>query len=447
MWRCLAIKGVASIMEALYTNSCGRVRLYSEHPHEFTTSNNTLHTCKFRSAATTIGGIMHAIELLDLVDKLVYLDGCISSGGLAIDDISSQIGKARITSANLRHLWCRSDASPSVKSGAYTLVVRFILVHGSDYGLYAQSTYKSCECLTIGVCEALAGSASETARNRHHPWMNFFHFQMAYVRFYSSMPVKRHNVAMHADTLEQIECQSILIRPEYQPNACGQPSGRKCDEGDEVRRFISIPRKPPRNVLVESARIARGKVSPLSELNVKDFDALLIPGGFGVAKNLSDFSEKNAECTVIPDVELCLKGFLREKKPIGAPRQLWPSGERQLVATTIVVGPTVQAFFLDDAAVPTKFGVKLRALLTDSLKVNYMMDWTGRVREISGCYCRFVDVIRVDLHDALVRYRFSDIQVDEEHKIVTGSAYMCGTASVSEVFDGIGRIVDAVVHM
>ena len=42
----------------------------------------------------------------------------------------------------------------------------------------------------------------------------------------------------------------------------------------------------PRNIMVESARIARGQVSPLSEINVNDYSALLIPGGFGAAKNL-----------------------------------------------------------------------------------------------------------------------------------------------------------------
>lgn len=41
-----------------------------------------------------------------------------------------------------------------------------------------------------------------------------------------------------------------------------------------------------RNVLVEAARIARGKISPLSDFKARDFDALIFPGGFGVAKNL-----------------------------------------------------------------------------------------------------------------------------------------------------------------
>jgi enhancing lycopene biosynthesis protein 2 len=53
-----------------------------------------------------------------------------------------------------------------------------------------------------------------------------------------------------------------------------------------------------RNVLLESARIARGNIKPLSELLANDFDAVFIPGGFGAAKNLSDFGIKGAEMTV-----------------------------------------------------------------------------------------------------------------------------------------------------
>ena len=58
-----------------------------------------------------------------------------------------------------------------------------------------------------------------------------------------------------------------------------------------------------RNVLIESARIARGNVKDLKDLNASDFDTLLIPGGFGAAKNLSTFAFKGAEMTVLPEVE------------------------------------------------------------------------------------------------------------------------------------------------
>lgn len=73
-----------------------------------------------------------------------------------------------------------------------------------------------------------------------------------------------------------------------------------------------------RNVMVESARIARGKISPLSALDMSNYDAIMFPGGFGAAKNLSDFAFKGPDCTVIPDVEKVIKDAVSKGKPIGA---------------------------------------------------------------------------------------------------------------------------------
>lgn len=72
-----------------------------------------------------------------------------------------------------------------------------------------------------------------------------------------------------------------------------------------------------RNVLVESARIARGNIKNLQEFNAADFDALIFPGGFGAAKNLCDFAIKGAECTILPEVEQAVKTMYAEKKPVG----------------------------------------------------------------------------------------------------------------------------------
>ena len=73
-----------------------------------------------------------------------------------------------------------------------------------------------------------------------------------------------------------------------------------------------------RNVLEESARLARGNVKSLDELNVQDFDALLFPGGFGAAKNLSDYALKGAEFELDPLVDAAIKAFHQAKKPICA---------------------------------------------------------------------------------------------------------------------------------
>ncbi|MEF3255482.1 MAG: isoprenoid biosynthesis glyoxalase ElbB, partial [Deferribacterales bacterium] len=58
-----------------------------------------------------------------------------------------------------------------------------------------------------------------------------------------------------------------------------------------------------RNVLVESARIARGKIAPLSQLNINEIDAVVFPGGFGAAKNLTTFAFDGANCKINEDVK------------------------------------------------------------------------------------------------------------------------------------------------
>ncbi|MDX8431631.1 MAG: isoprenoid biosynthesis glyoxalase ElbB [Candidatus Algichlamydia australiensis] len=71
-----------------------------------------------------------------------------------------------------------------------------------------------------------------------------------------------------------------------------------------------------RNVLEESARIARGRVLPLADLKADSFDAVMFPGGFGAALNLSDFAELQESCSLHPDVKVLLHQFHEEKKPI-----------------------------------------------------------------------------------------------------------------------------------
>lgn len=73
-----------------------------------------------------------------------------------------------------------------------------------------------------------------------------------------------------------------------------------------------------RNMLVESARIARGKIAQVKEIKETDFDALLFPGGLGAALNLCDFAEKNELCHVDIDVKNVIQTFYMHKKPIGA---------------------------------------------------------------------------------------------------------------------------------
>ncbi|MBN2164821.1 MAG: isoprenoid biosynthesis glyoxalase ElbB [Marinilabiliaceae bacterium] len=73
-----------------------------------------------------------------------------------------------------------------------------------------------------------------------------------------------------------------------------------------------------RNVLIESARIARGNIKPLNELKCDDHSAIIFPGGFGVAKNLCSFAIDGSNCSVNKDVETVIKTFHKSNKPIGA---------------------------------------------------------------------------------------------------------------------------------
>jgi len=73
-----------------------------------------------------------------------------------------------------------------------------------------------------------------------------------------------------------------------------------------------------RNVLTEAARIARGKIKALTEYRVADFDALIFPGGFGVAKNLCTYAVDGPDCHVDRVVEAAIRDTHRAGKPIGA---------------------------------------------------------------------------------------------------------------------------------
>lgn len=73
-----------------------------------------------------------------------------------------------------------------------------------------------------------------------------------------------------------------------------------------------------RNVLIESARIARGKIKDLKDYDPNNYDAMIFPGGFGAAKNLCDFAFKGADCIVNPDVEKAMLKTAGKNKPIGA---------------------------------------------------------------------------------------------------------------------------------
>ena len=157
----------------------------------------------------------------------------------------------------------------------------------------------------------------------------------------------------------------------------------------------------PRNVLHESARIARGEVLPLSKLTPEEFDALLIPGGFGVAKNLSNLAFSGKDARVLPDFAAAIVGFHEAEKPIGA----------------VCISPVVVALSLPNHAI--------RLTIGEDEKMAEIITATGNTHEVCAT-------------DKAV--------CDTKHKIATASAYM-RDAPLAEVAKGIELVVKAVVHM
>lgn len=89
------------------------------------------------------------------------------------------------------------------------------------------------------------------------------------------------------------------------------------EQKDVINHLNQEPLNEKRNVLIESARIARGNVVDIKNVKAEEIDALIFPGGFGAAKNLSDFATKGEDCQLNPDVERLIKDMHKLGKPMG----------------------------------------------------------------------------------------------------------------------------------
>lgn len=158
-----------------------------------------------------------------------------------------------------------------------------------------------------------------------------------------------------------------------------------------------------RNVLVESARIARGKIRDIAKVTAADVDALILPGGFGAAKNLCDFAVKGPDCTVNPEVARLVRDIVAAGKPLAAvciaPALVSKVLGNQQLAHRLTIG-TDQ----DTAAALTKMGSQHVAC---------------PVRE-------FV--------------------VDQENRLISTPAYMLA-GRISEAADGIEKTVKTLLEM
>jgi enhancing lycopene biosynthesis protein 2 len=161
------------------------------------------------------------------------------------------------------------------------------------------------------------------------------------------------------------------------------------------------PTEEKRNVLVESARIARGEIRDLKDAKAAELDALIFPGGFGAAKNLSDFAVKGIACTVHPEVARLIRTMHASKKPIGF----------------ICIAPVLAA--------------KVLGSFSPRLTVGCDKETAAALEKLGAKHV----VCRVD-----------EVEVDTAQKIVTTPAYMLGP-SIAHVAKGIEKLVHAVLKL
>lgn len=158
-----------------------------------------------------------------------------------------------------------------------------------------------------------------------------------------------------------------------------------------------------RNVLVEAARIARGRIRDIATLGVTDLDAVILPGGFGAAKNLCDFAVKGPDCAVNPEVVRLVRAMAAAGKPVGA----------------VCIAPVILARILGtDQPAP-------------QLTIGTDPGTADAVRRMGGCH--------VDCPAA-------DCVVDSARRLVTTPAYMLA-GGIAEAARGIDKAVKALIDM
>ncbi|MBR1517419.1 MAG: isoprenoid biosynthesis glyoxalase ElbB [Bacteroidales bacterium] len=153
---------------------------------------------------------------------------------------------------------------------------------------------------------------------------------------------------------------------------------------------------PQRDIFEESARVARGNILPLDHYKASDYDALLLPGGMGAARNLSTYAFDGPRMTVVDGVLDAILETYRAKKPVCA----------ECIAPIVV------------AKVLGRYGVHLT--LGSQCQASEVAEGFGARHEVCGP---------------------GEVCVDAEHKVITTPAYMVATR-ISQVFDGSSRLID-----
>ncbi|MBU0756172.1 MAG: isoprenoid biosynthesis glyoxalase ElbB [Planctomycetes bacterium] len=156
-----------------------------------------------------------------------------------------------------------------------------------------------------------------------------------------------------------------------------------------------------RNVLVESARIARGNIRDIAKVKGKDLDGFIVPGGFGAAKNLCNFATAGADCKAHPEVARVLTEAREAGKPIGA----------------ICIAPALLARI---------FGAD-----KPELTIGTDAGTAAAMEKMGACHAD---------------HQVDEIHVDESNKMISTPAYMLAQ-SISQAASGIEKLVKKVVEM
>ena len=175
----------------------------------------------------------------------------------------------------------------------------------------------------------------------------------------------------------------------------------KKEQTQVINHLTNEPQNEKRNILIESARIARGNIKDLKNIKPDELDALIMPGGFGAACNLSSFAKDGANARVMPEVENFLKELHKLKKPIGA----------------ICIAPNIVARVFGKDAVEITIG-------TDKN--------TSNALELMGA--------------KHINKNVDEIVIDQKNLLVSTPAYMLAKGP-KEVEAGITKLVKATVQL
>lgn len=198
-----------------------------------------------------------------------------------------------------------------------------------------------------------------------------------------------HESVLTLLTLDKLGCKVICMAPNI-------------EQARVVNHLTGQEVKEKRNVLVESARIARGEIKDAATVKADDFDALILPGGYGAATNLSTFGKDGVKAQVNSDVARLVKEAHAKGKPIGA----------------ICIAPGIIAAVLGKTAHP---------LLT-------IGNDAGTAKNLEACGAKH--------ENCGVR----EFVIDNKNKIVSTPAYMLGP-SIAHVAEGIEKCVREVVAL